>query len=435
MNEQVKKDYTKPMILMVVIFFLFGFITSINGIVQPALQKVFQLSDFKSNLVTFSFFTGFVVASPIATKIIASLGYKKDLVIGLLVMALGLLIFYVDAMMLPGVIANGGNMDLMYYIFLFATLVVGSGVTILQVGANPYVVALGDPETADSRGNTVGFFNSSATMIGPLLIGGIIFSETLSKKMSAAVDGLSSALQTEIVTATQMPYLVLVVATVIIAVIFSFLHLPKIDSESEEGEVVEGNPLGYSHMWQGVLAIFMYVGAEVAIGNNLFQLINSMQANESFELPFGLEKSAFVGMYWGGAMVGRLVGIFVMKRIKISTGLKFTTIMALIFITIGLVTTKQMSLIAFTSIGLFNSVMWPAIFPLGIAKMGKLTNKASGYMMMGVFGGALLPLMVGFIADSIGSMQMAYGILLVAYGYLFYYAVSGSKVKSHPKLD
>ena len=228
-----------------------------------------------------------------------------------------------------------------------------------------------------------------------------------------------------------MPYLILVITTIIVAIAFSFSHLPKIDSESDSDEEVVGNPLKYSHMWKGVLAIFMYVGAEVAIGNNLMQLINSMQSNGEFTLMFA--PTTFVGLYWGGAMVGRFIGVFVMKRIKIATGLIATTIMALIFVALGLVTENQTALIMFTMIGLFNSVMWAAIFPLAISKMGKLTNKASGYMMMGVLGGAIIPLMVGLLADEIGSMQYAYGILLFAYGYLFYYAVSGSKVKSYPE--
>lgn len=429
MSETNSKNYAKPFALMVGVFFMFGFVTAINGIMQPALQNVFQLSDFKANLVTFSFFAGFVITSPISTKIIERLGYKKNLVIGLLVIAIGLFVFYINTLALPNVIETNGGMEFYYYIFLFATFLVGSGVTILQVGANPYVIALGDPETADSRMNLVGFFNSSATFIAPALLGGIIFSESIRAKMDGAIDGiLSQSLKSEIVGVIQTPYLILVIATIIIAVAFSFMHLPKLDTESDTP--VEGNPLGYSHMWQGVLAIFMYVGAEVTIGNNLMQLISSMQKEGEFTLMFA--PSVFVSLYWGGAMIGRLAGAFIMKRVKTETGLIVTSISAIVLVISGVMADNQTAILIFTSIGLVNSVMWGAIFPLGIAKMGKLTNKASGYMLMGVFGGALIPLAIGYLADIMGSMHSAYGLITIMYAYLLYYALIGSKVKSQP---
>ena len=415
---------------MIVLFFIFGFVTAINGIIQPALQKVFFLSDFQANLVTFSFFAGFVVSSPIATKIIQKMGYKRNLVIGLFIISLGLLIFYINTMLMPSAIKTGEGVSLYFYIFLLATFFVGSGVAVLQVGANPYVVALGEPETADSRINVAGFFNSLATFIAPALLGGIIFSETIKEKMNSVVGKLPSDLKVEVVETIQNPYLILVLVTVFAAVVFSFLEVPKLDNESEGA--VEGNALKYSHMRGGVLAVFMYVGAEMAIGNNLIQLINSMQKDGEFSMIF--EPAIFVSLYWGGLMVGRFAGIFIMKKVKTETGLVVSSISAIVMVVIGVFSNNELAIIIFTLTGLFNSVMWGAIFPLGIAKMGKLTNQASGYMTMGVFGGAIIPLLLGLVADSIGSMHSAYGILVIAYGYLLYYALVGSKVKSHPDL-
>ncbi len=419
MKTSGQTNFRQAFVMMIILFFLFGFVTAINGVLQPVLKDIFQLNNFQANLVTFSFFAGFLVTSPVASAIIARWGYKRAIVAGLSLVGIGMVIFYLASVVMENLLNSGtGNAssNLPYVLFLLGVFFVGSGVATIQVAANPYLAVLGPIETADSRINTAGFFNSIASMSGPMILGAYLLKDNLTSEI-------------EKVASIQEPYIALIAASFIMALGFSFISLPKLSTESSSDEKVEGNPLKYRHMWSGVLAIFVYVGAEVSIGNNLIQLIDS--AGESFAIA--LKKETFVSAYWGSLMIGRLAGIFIMRKVKTSYGLLFTSLMALLLTVGGLLTDINTAIWFFVAIGLFNSVMWGAIFPLGIAKMGKLTNKASGYMMMGVFGGALIPLLHGLVADAIGSMHLAYGIVLVSYGYLFYYSTIGCKVISHPE--
>jgi FHS family L-fucose permease-like MFS transporter len=217
----------------------------------------------------------------------------------------------------------------------------------------------------------------------------------------------------------------------VVAVVFSFAKLPRLSIETDVTETVKpsGNPLKYKHMWMGVVAIFMYVAAEVSIPTLMVELIRESKMGWSW---FSFENAATYGsMYWALVMLGRLAGIFIMQKVQIHKGLIFTSGPALLLVALGMTTTNDLSVLAFVLVGLFNSVMWGAIFPLGIARMGKLTNKASGYMLMGVVGGAIYPLLQGLVADSWG-VHASYGIILLPYLFLLYYGLVGHKVKSAP---
>ncbi|BDD12829.1 MFS transporter (plasmid) [Fulvitalea axinellae] len=425
---QTKPNYTVPLIAMIVVFFLFGGITNVNGILQPYLEKVFNLSSFQGSLVTFAFFGGFVVSSPLGSKAISKWGHKMALIIGLLGTALGLAVFFTASLVAESALQAGSEVQSSFYLFLLGLFTVGSSVAILQVAANPYISALGDPGTADSRINMAGTFNSLASVLIPMTLGRLLLDKNVLDAISDPQEKLITMVQS-----IQSPYIGLIIFTVFVAVIYKFVQLPEIASisSSDDSNEQQESPLKYSHMWMGVLAIFFYVGAEVSIAQYLVKLAETQDM--TFLTKF-IKQSDLVGTYWGMLLVGRFAGIFIMQKIKTHQGLIWTAGPALVLLAIGLMgISGDLTVIAFVLIGLFNSVMWGAIFPLGIAKMGPLTNKASSYMIMGIFGGAIFPMIQGAAADIVG-VHMSYGVLILAYGYLFYYAILGHKVKSHPEL-
>ncbi|MCG8475125.1 MAG: glucose/galactose MFS transporter [Cytophagales bacterium] len=425
-----KPNYVFPLIAMIVVFFLFGGITNINGILQPYLEKVFNLSSTQGALVPFTFFSGFVFCSPLGSKIVAKWNHKLALIAGLLGVSLGLVIFYSASVLTEGALTVGESIQLPLYLFFVGLFTVGSGVAILQVAANPYMAALGNPETADSRINMAGFFNSLASVIFPMLAGRILLDKSLIESIkNIEYSEIPTDTLTTMIHSVQMPYIAVIGFTLLVALIYKFVKLPELDSISADNNGTKESPLKYRHLKLGVLAIFCYVGSEVTIAQYLVKLAEQKQLTF---LPSIIEITDVVAVYWSMLMVGRFAGIFIMQKVKINQGLIWTSFPALVLLILGLGMDNDITIISFILVGLFNSVMWGAIFPLGIAKMGSLTNKASSYMIMGIFGGAVLPVIQGALADIVG-IHLSYTLLLATYGYLLYYGVAGHKVISSPE--
>ncbi len=423
-NYNPKANYTAPLVLMISLYFMIGFITVMNDVLIPSLKGLFQFSEketWKVMLIQSCFFIAYAIMSIPAGMIIKKIGYKKGLALALSVMGLGLLLF------VPA------SMAISYAFFLVALFVVAIGLAILQVAINPYISALGSPETASSRMNLGGAMNSFATFIGPIIGASFILVEGITDPIAKS-------------EAVRGPYILLALLTFAIAAILYFVSLPKIASQEEETGETE-NVFRFKHLLYGSGAIFFYVGAEVAIGSLLILYLKT---------DFGVNErsaSSLVAYYWGSAMIGRLIGSALGQRVKSETMLTAVTIVALVLVFCSMLgvfsemkmdvpvmimktengvsfnfplVTVPVAAFLLVLVGLFNSVMWPCIFPLGINKLGTATSSGSGLMVTMVAGGAFIPMLQGILADNIG-YKYSFVVCLLCYAYILFFAVKGYK--------
>jgi FHS family L-fucose permease-like MFS transporter len=417
-NSGSDKNYTFALSILTTLFFMWGFITCLNDILIPHLKAVFTLSYTQAMLIQFSFFTAYALVSLPAGMLVEKIGYKNGIVIGLITAGIGSLLFYPAA----------GYQS--FEMFLFAFFVLASGITLLQVAANPYVAILGKPETASSRLNLTQAFNSLGTTIAPLFGSLLILSlavKTAEELKLMTTDQLAAYKLAE-ASAVQIPYLGLAAALFIIAAIFAVIKLPKVEAaaESSDVNVVESNnkksAWEYKHLVLGALAIFVYVGGEVSIGSFLVSYLGQ-------DFIAGLKEAdagKFVSFYWGGAMVGRFVGSAVQRKIKPNVVLTFNALAAAVLVIVSMLSFGQLAMWSILAVGLFNSIMFPTIFTLAIDGLGKHTGQASGILCTAIVGGALIPLSQGYFADTIG-IHYAFFIPVLCYMYIAYYGWKGFK--------
>ena len=422
-QQKQTQSYLVPFIIMVVLMALVGLITNLNGQFQAPMQAAFlqksgSLTNALTTLITFAFFSGYLAMGIPSAKCIEKKGYKNTLITGLfgLIAAFGL--YELSAYVFESVdlvkfqAATDPNVVIIpvaYYIFLLAGFVAGSAMTFLQAVLNPYIVACDVKGTTGvTRQSIAGTANSTMATIAPMLVASVIF---------AGKSGLDIAL-----SSLYIPFLVLIVLVGGLIVALMNIHLPSIASaEKKEGEVLEKSVWSFSHLALGVVAIFMYVGVEVCIGNNINLYGQS--------LGFKPEQAALMAtIYWSLMLVGRLCGSF-LSSISASKQLLITSTGAGVLVLASIVTNNPYFLVG---AGLFHSVMWGAIFSLAIDKLGKYTSAGSGALMMGIFGGAILPFAQGILADSLGSWHFTWVIVLVGEAYLLYYALVGHKVRQLP---
>ncbi len=412
-----EKNYTPAFIVVTGLFFMWGFLTCLNDILIPHLKAVFDLNYVQSAFIQFTFFSAYFIMSLPAGKVIAWVGYKRGIVVGLCTAGVGALLFFPAAATLA------------YPLFLGALFVLASGITILQVAANPYVSVLGKPETASSRLNLAQAFNSLGTTIAPYFGGLLILNaaaKTAEELKALSHDELYAYKLAE-AASVQLPYIGLALALFALASVIALFNLPKIetvegDSEKDvEKESSFGEALKVPHLALGAVGIFVYVGAEVSIGSFLINFIGLPEIQ-------GLKESDaanYVSYYWGGAMVGRFIGSALLQKIRAGVLLGiFAGIAALLALT-ATFSSGAFAMWTVLSIGLFNSIMFPTIFTLGIDGLGKLTNAGSSILIMAIVGGALLPVAMGAIADSSG-LQSAFLLPAICYFYIVYYGFKGS---------
>ena len=423
-QQKQTQSYLVPFIIMVVLMALVGLITNLNGQFQAPMQAAFlqksgSLTNALTTLITFAFFLGYLAMGIPSAKCIEKKGYKNTLITGLfgLIAAFGL--YELSAYVFESVdlakfqaATDDPNVVIIpvaYYIFLLAGFVAGSAMTFLQAVLNPYIVACDVKGTTGvTRQSIAGTANSTMATIAPILVASVIF---------AGKSGLDIAL-----SSLYIPFLVLIVLVGGLIAALSKLHLPAIASaEKKEGEVLEKSVWSFSHLALGVVAIFMYVGVEVCVGNN----INLYGQSLGFEPS---EAALMATIYWGLMLVGRLCGSF-LSGISASKQLLITSLGAGILVLGGMILNNPYLLVG---AGLFHSVMWGAIFSLAIDKLGKYTSAGSGALMMGIVGGAILPFAQGILADSLGGWQFTWIIVLVGEAYLLYYALVGHKVRQLP---
>ena len=432
------KSYQSSFISVTILFFLWGFITVLVDSLIPRLKDVFEMSYAKTVLVQFAFFTAFFVVSLPAGAILTKIGYKKGIVLGLIIMALGCLLFY------PAAEYRNFN------VFLIGYFTLASGITVLQVAANPYVALLGSEEGASSRLNLSQAFNSLGTTIAPVV--GALFLLSDSVKTSEEIDLLNITDKANYYAAeaatVQVPFLLIATFIGILALIFSFIKLPKVMEDSPKGGYLA--LLKNKLMMLGALGIFVYVGAEVAIGsflvnyfddmnlavivaenNTMMSIANTIASTFNKTFSNSDPKSLlgiFIIFYWGGAMIGRFIGAYLTKIMSPGRVLSIFASLAIILIIISINTVGLLSMWSILAVGLFNSIMFPTIFTLTLRGLGDLKAQASGLLCMAIVGGAIIPFAFGSLIDGFG-FKTAFILTIVCYGYILYYGMIKSATK------
>jgi FHS family L-fucose permease-like MFS transporter len=403
-RSEASGSYVLPMVLMVALYFSIGFITALNDILIPHFKDLFHLTNVLALLVDLCFFGAYFVMSLPSGWIVGKIGYKTSITAALSTMGCGLLLFVPASIVIS------------YPVFLFALFVVGSGLALLQVAINPYVGALGKPETASSRLNLCGGLNSLATTIAPKVGAAFIF----------IAAGATTA---QLARSVRMPYVIIAGFTFLVAIITRFVHLPELIEKPATTSSNDGSAWGFTHLRLGAAAIFTYVGVEVAIGSILINFLGQPSMGSLSHVA----AAGYVSLYWGGAMVGRFIGSFALIYIRAERALAAVAISAVILVAITVFGHGHLAMWAIVSCGLFNSVMWPCIFPLSLRGLGTYTSQGSGILVMMVVGGAIIPEVQGLLADKFG-YQHSFLIVLLCYAYLVYFALSGYKVRQ-PRFD
>lgn len=391
--------YRRALIVLTSLFFMWGLITSLNDILIPHLKAAFDLSYVEAMLIQFCFFGAYFVMSFPSGYAVERLGYQRGIVLGLAIAGAGCLLFYPAAGLHR------------YGLFLGALFVLASGITLLQVAANPFVAILGDPATASSRLTLTQAFNSLGTTVGPyvgavLILGGV----------AASADSV------------QGPYVGLAAALFVLATVMSLTRLPVPREHGVPADVPAGTAAShrqrsvwrYRHLVLGAIAIFVYVGGEVSIGSFLVSFLGDARIAGLAHETAG----RYLAFYWGGAMVGRFVGSVVMTRVRPGTVLAFNAAAAIALVAVAIGVEGHAAMWAMLAVGLCNSVMFPTIFTLAIDGLGHRTGEGSGVLCMAIVGGALIPVLQGALADRFGLLA-SFGVPILCYVYIVYFGLKG----------
>jgi FHS family L-fucose permease-like MFS transporter len=423
-DDSVVKTDTRAMTVTTALFFMVGFLTCLNDVVIPHLKSIFELNYAEALLVQFAFFSSYFIFSYPGGKLVERVGYKRAMVVGLLVMAAG------AAGFLPAAYFA------LFPLFLGALILLAAGMTVVQVAVNPYVTVIGPAATASSRLNLAQAFNSVGTFIAPF-VGGLLILGGATQLTPERMNSLSAAaLQSyrEVQADTvRLPYIAITVTLVLLAVALAAIKLRPQDSSAERtqdfrpGAFVEALAKPESiwrHPWllAGALGIFTYVGAEVSIGS---LLVNYMGLPQIAGLKEAVAAN-FLMVYWGGAMIGRFIGSAVLQRVRTGPVLGTAGIVACLLVVLSIVTHGHTAMYALLAVGLFNSIMFPSIFTLGIQDLGPLTSKGSSLMIAAILGGAIIPELTGRLADKIG-LHPSFLIPAICYVYIAAFGIAAIK--------
>ena len=396
-------SYTGPFITVAVLFFIFGFITNLNMALVPHLRSIFDLPYAWAMLAESAFFLAYFVSSSPTSKLIESIGYKKTMVVSLFIQVVGCLLFVPAAKMVS------------FPLFLTAVFIVGAGVTALQTAANPYVAILGPEHSAPIRLTLAQALNSVGGTIAPLVAGAYILT-----------DPASTATKAAIANTVRGPYIAIAGGLLILGIAVAFMSLPAISQTQEFRPGKEGDPIlgrsiwSYKHTVFGAIGIFLYVGVEVGLASIAVNYFKT-QGVDSLKTA-----SFLVSLYWGGALVGRLLGSWMLTVIKSGKLLGIFGFAATFFLLVSMFSSGQVAIWSIVICGFFNSIMFPNIFALGIAGLGPMTSKGSGLIMTAVVGGAIVPALIGVAADKVG-IQHAFVIPALCYLFIAWYGLWGSK--------
>ncbi|MBX2920940.1 MAG: sugar MFS transporter [Chitinophagaceae bacterium] len=430
-KQQQQKSYLSSIIIIGALFFIFGFVTWINGILIPYLKIACELkSDTQSFLVATAFFIAYFIMSIPSSFVLNKTGYKKGMSLGLLIMAVGALIF------IPA--AKTRN----YNLFLFGLFIIGTGLAILQTASNPYISIIGPIESAASRISIMGICNKLAGIIASVVFGFIALkdADAFTARLKTLDDAAKAVELDQLAARVINPYIIITIVLVILAVAVYFSSLPDIKDDS--GKAEKGNERGsifqYPHLFLGALAMFLYVGVEVMSGDTII----------SYGHALGIEMTKakfFTSATLVCMLLGYIIGIFAIpKLISQETSLKIFSIMGVVFTSLALLTSGFTSVLFIALLGLANSLLFPALFPLAIHGLGRFTKLGSGIMVMAFVGGAILPLIYGVMVDSsthaavaqgisqatarASAAQHSYWIMIPGYLYILYFGIKGFKV-------
>jgi FHS family L-fucose permease-like MFS transporter len=402
---------TGPLVIITILFFMWGLLTALNDVLIPHLKELYTLTYVQAMMVQFCFFGAYFIVSLPAGALIKRIGYQNGAVAGLVVAAIGCGLFY------PA--ANSG-----YALFLFGFFVLAAGITILQVAANPFVTVLGDARNASSRLTLTQAFNSLGTTVAPALGGILILSGSVMgvEELARLPAVEQAAYRAAQAASVQGPYLVLAGALLVLAVLFALVRLPKIvhadDPVQNVGEEAKGSVLAHRHLLLGAIGIFVYVGAEVSIGSFLINFF----AEPSIAGLSHADAAHYVSFYWGGAMIGRFIGFAAMRYVSPGKALAFNSAASIALILFAVFGQGQAAMWAIIAVGLFNSIMFPTIFSMALFKLGKFTGQASGILCMAIVGGAIVPFVQGFFADGI-SVQTSFLVPAACYAFILYFGL------------
>ncbi|MER2997562.1 sugar MFS transporter [Pontibacter populi] len=404
-QSATRNNDTRAIVIIGALFFIFGSVTWINSVLIPYFREAFELSNFQSYFVTFAFYISYVAMAVPSAWVLKKTGFKKGMAIGLAVMAAGALVF------IPA------SQSSTFVIFLVGLFIQGAGLTLLQTASNPYITILGPAESAAKRISVMGIANKVGGIIAPLVLGTVLFldSDSLQSQETASLDRVI------------VPYIIMAASLVVLAFMVLRSSLPEIDTDQED-EVVATTNTGktsitqFPHLLLGVLAIFLYVGVEVI---SVDTIISYGQ-----EQGFTLDDAKFFASFTLGAMlVGYLIGIVTIpKYLKQDVALQISAILGVLFTIAAILTEGYISVLFIALLGLANSLMWPAIWPLAIAGLGRFTKIGSSLLIMGIAGGAIIPLVYGRFTD-LADAQQAYWIMVPCYLFIWFFATKGHRIR------
>ncbi|MBC3538210.1 sugar MFS transporter [Rufibacter sp. H-1] len=411
-------NYTRSMFIIGALFFVFGFVTWLNSVLIPYLKIACELNNFESYLVTFAFYIAYLVMGIPAGWLLKKTGYKKGMSAGLLIIAAGALVFIPAAMTRT------------YGLFLLGLFVQGTGLTVLQAAVNPYVSIIGPPESAAQRISIMGICNKIAGSSAPFILGSILLAgaddlvtNLSTMDLAQKAQGLD-ALASRVIT----PYLIIMGALILLSVFTYFSGLPEVDTDQEDESVAAANTgktsvFQFPHLVIGVLSLFLYVGVEVMAGDTVISYASSQG------IPLA-EASRFTTFTLWAMIAGYVIGIIAIPRyISQHKALQICAVLGVVFTLMAIFTDGYVSVLSISLLGLANSLMWPAIFPLAIADLGRFTKIGSSLLVMGIAGGAVLPLLYGFLVDIVNAQQ-AYWMMVPCYLFILYFAALGYKIRT-----
>ncbi|WP_316813191.1 sugar MFS transporter [Pedobacter heparinus] len=411
------KKSSSPIFIIGALFFVFGFVTWLNSVLIPYLKIACELSNFESYLVAFAFYIAYIVMALPSAWVLKKTGFKKGMAVGLVIMAVGALIF------IPAALTRT------YSLFLLGLFIQGTGLTVLQTASNPYITILGPAESAAKRISIMGICNKVAGAIAPILLGAVTLKDADGVTARIANMNLTEkALELDALAhKVILPYAAIITVLVILSVLVYFSTLPEIDTDQEDEEVALANSnktsiMQFPHLLLGVLTLFLYVGVEVMAGDTVISYGSSQ--------GIALSTAKFFTTYTLVSMIlGYIIGILcIPKYFTQQTALKTSAILGVILSLVAIFTEGYVSVLFISLLGLANSLMWPAIWPLAIAGLGRFTKTGASLLIMGIAGGAIIPLFYGYLADIVNP-QHAYWIMVPCYVFIWYYAVAGHKLK------
>lgn len=400
-----------------ILYFIFGFVTWLNGTLIPFLKIACELTNLQAYFVTFAFYISYLFMAPPSSLVLKKVGFKNGMALGLFLMAIGSLIF------IPAATSRT------FELFLTGLFVQGAGLALLQTAANPYITIIGPRESAAKRIAIMGIANKVAGTISPLILGVVLLSgaNELMEQVAVISGSEKEILLDALARKVIMPYIIMAVVLTLLSFMIRNAHLPEVDNEIESENTDKNHQnktawFQFPHLILGFFAIFFYVGVEVIAGDTI--ILYGKYMNISLDLSRYFTSLTLISM-----VIGYIIGIILIpKYIKQEKALAYSAILGVAFSLFAIFTNGFTSVLFIALLGLANAMMWPAIWPLAIADLGKFTKAGSALLVMGIAGGAIIPLIYGSLTDIVGN-QSAYWILIPFYFYIFYYAVKGNKIR------